>query len=70
MGVTLGNLDVGMLNSRNDSMKQKMQTDLWKAAQTQLQQYEEQKQKVDVQDHPGQVITSGSLDGGGTMDIE
>ena len=46
VGATLGNLDVGWLNSRNDSMKQKMEVDLWKSAQELLVKYEDETAKA------------------------
>ena len=42
-GATLRNLDVGWLNSQSDSMKDKMEADLWKAAQSHLIQYEKER---------------------------
>ena len=48
VGATLGNLDVGWLNSRNDSMKQKMEVDLWKSAQELLVRYEDVTAKAPV----------------------
>lgn len=58
VGATLGNLDVGWLNSRNDSMKQKMKTDLWKAAQAHLIRYEYEEAKAGVEANQSRQATT------------
>ena len=58
VGATLGNLDVGWLNSSNDSMKQKMKRELWEAAQAHLIRYEDEKAKASAEDNASRQANS------------